>query len=132
MVFFAVPLDDVTDDPLNFTQCGWTGASLTTDGILHVKLALLTGGIPMPVTPETGSYETPKNLYFWRSLPKDTVPEITELSFDVEDKYRFVEKDAKGITFFIPPDHDPLYEEYTAAIGGVKPIEIIGSEDSEP
>ena len=132
MVFFAVPLDDVTDDPLNFTQCGWTGASLTTDGSLHIKLALLTGGIPMPVTLETGSYEPPKNLYFWRSLPKDTVPEITDWSYEVDDQYRFVEKGAAGITLFMPPAHDPLYDEYTAAVCGVKPFEIIESADDTP
>ena len=132
MIFFAVPLDEVTDDPLNYTQCGWSGAELTTDGSLHVKLALLTGGIPVPVDPSSGSYEPPKNLYYWRSLPKDKVPEITEWSFEVEDKYRFVDDDAAGITFFLTPDNDPLYKEYTAAVGGVKPFEIIDSGDSEP
>ncbi|MBR3447131.1 MAG: hypothetical protein IKH27_04950 [Oscillospiraceae bacterium] len=125
MVFFAVPLDDVTDDPLNFTQCGWTGATLTTSGSLHVKLALLTGGIPVPVDPASGSYAPPQNLYYWRSLPKDTVAEITDWSFEVDDKYRFADENAKGITFFMTPDNDPLYEEYTSAVGGVKLFEII-------
>lgn len=132
MVFFAVPLDEVTDDPLNFTQCGWTGATLTTDGSLHVMLALLTGGISAAVDPASGSYVPPKNLYYWRSLPKDTAAEITEWSYEVDDKYRFVDADAKGITFFMTPDNDPLYEEYTAAVGGVKPFEIVSSADNEP